>query len=72
MPEPTLEALAARVAVLEQTIARLTNPSIIPVTRDWRTVVGISRESEFTHRFLAEIEANSDAERKAAQEGTEE
>jgi hypothetical protein len=64
MPELTLEALAARLAVVEQKLSALT--AVVPVTHDWRSVVGISKDNEFTRSMLAEIEANSEAERQAA------
>lgn len=69
MPELTLESLAARVAELERKLAAVTpNPSVIPATRDWLSVVGISEDNEFTRAMLAEMEANSEAERRAALE----
>lgn len=64
MPELTLEALAARLALVEQKLSALT--AVVPPTRDWRSVVGISEDNEFTRAMLAEIEANSEAERQAA------
>jgi hypothetical protein len=67
MPELTLESLAARVAELERKLAA-TTPSVLPPSRDWLSVVGISEENEFTRDMLAEIEANSEAERRAALE----
>lgn len=67
MPEHTLESLAARVAELERKLATA-SPSVIPASRDWRSVVGISEENEFTRAMLAEMAAIRDAERKAAQE----
>ena len=66
MAELTLEALAQRVAALERKLASLT--SVVPPSRDWRSVVGISEDNEFTRQMLAEIEANSEAERRAALE----
>ena len=69
MPELTLESLAARLAELER--KQSAQPAgIIPPSRDWRCVVGISEDNEFTRDMLAEIEANSEAERRAAQEDT--
>lgn len=65
-PELTLEALAQRLAALEQKVATLT--SVIPPTRDWRTVVGISQRSEFTDLWEAEVKALREADRKAAQD----
>ncbi len=66
MAELTLEALAKRVEVLEQKLAAQAANS--PATKDWRSVVGTMEDNEFTRAMLAEIEANSDAERRAAQE----
>ena len=69
MPEVTLESLAARLAELER--KQSAQPAgTIPPSRDWRCVVGISEDNEFTRDMLAEIEANSEAERRAAQEDT--
>jgi hypothetical protein len=65
--ELTLEALAARVAALEEKLAALTTGK-----PDWRSVVGISEDDEFTRLMLAEIEANSEAERRAALEANPE
>lgn len=65
MPEITLESLAARMAELERKL--VTQPSESTRSRDWRKVVGISEDNEFTRAMLAEIEANSEAERLAAQ-----
>jgi hypothetical protein len=70
MPEITLESLAARLAVVEQRLASLT--TVVPPVRDWRTVVGVSEDNEFTRAMYAEIEAQREAERKAAREGIEE
>ncbi len=70
MPELTLEALAARVASLELKVATLTG--VVPPTRDWRSVVGISEETEFSRQMRAEMEAIREADRKAAREGTAE
>jgi hypothetical protein len=67
MPELTLESLAARVAELERKAAQPPGPSKL----DWLSVVGISDDNEFTRAMLAEIEANSEAERQAALEDQE-
>ena len=64
MPELTLEALAARLAVVEQKLSALS--AVVPPTRDWRSVVGISQETEFSRLMQAEMDAARDAERKAA------
>ncbi len=66
MPELTLESLAARLATVEKKLSELT--AVVPPSRDWRSVVGISQDNEFTRAMLAEIEANSEAERRAALE----
>jgi hypothetical protein len=63
MPEITLEALAKRVEALEKALAEQEAGK-----KDWRTVVGISEDNEFTRQVLAEIEAIREAERKAARE----
>jgi hypothetical protein len=41
-------------------------PSIVAPTEDWRRVVGISEDNEFTRLMLAEIEAAHEADRQAA------
>ncbi len=65
MSEPTLESLAARLAEVERRLADATADQ--PRRRDWRKVVGNSEDNEFTRAMLAEIEANSEAERREAQ-----
>ena len=70
MSELTLESLAARVAELERKLA-VAPPSVIPASRDWRSVIGISEESDFSRSMVAEMEAFREAERKAALEDTE-
>jgi hypothetical protein len=67
MNEITLEELAKRVEALEKKFEeqRLLNTS----KKDWRSVVGISEDNDFNRLMLAEIEANSEAERRAALEG---
>ncbi len=64
MPELTLEALAARLAVVEQKLSALS--AVVPPTRDWRSVVGISEETEFSRLMQAEMDAAREAERQAA------
>jgi hypothetical protein len=65
MTELTLEALAKRIEMIEQKLAELSLPT---KPKDWRRVVGISEDNEFNRLVLAEIEANSEAERRAALE----
>ncbi len=70
MPEITLEALATRLEAVETKLASLTTD--VPPLRDWRSVVGISEENEFTRAMYAEMEARREAERSAARRGVEE
>jgi hypothetical protein len=65
MTEPTLENLAKRIEAIEQKLSELSQPA---KSKDWRKVVGISEDNEFSRLVLAEIEANSEAERQAALE----
>ena len=65
MPELTLEALAKRLEAVEKELAELKQPA---PKKDWRSVVGLSEDNEFTRQVQAEIEANSEAERRAALE----
>lgn len=67
MLELTLESLAARVAELERKLA--TAPSIIPASRDWRSVAGMFEGSESMIRVDEEIAAMRAAEQKALDEG---
>lgn len=64
MPEPTLQELAARLAAVEAQLR--TQTTGIPPTRDWRSVVGISEETEFSRAMQAEMDAVREAERQAA------
>lgn len=63
-PELTLESLAARVAELERKMA--VREGVILASRDWREVVGISEETEFSRLMQAELAAIKEAERQAA------
>ena len=65
MPELTLESLERRLAEVERQLNDRI-PGLIPATRDWRSVVGISEDNEFTRAMLAEIEAAHEADRQAA------
>ena len=73
MPELTLESLAARVAELEREVTALKGkpPSVLPPMRDWRSVVGISEETDFSRAMQAEMAAAREAARRAAEEGGE-
>jgi len=66
MNELTLESLAKRVEVLEKELAEQRKQPA--AKKDWRRVVGISEDNEFTRAMLQELEAISDADRKAAEE----
>lgn len=70
MPEVTLESLAARLAAVERELAALRGVTL--PSRDWRSVAGISEETEFSRRMQAEMKAIKDAERSAAENGSEE
>ncbi len=65
MSELTLESLARRLEEVERRLNEK-QPSIIAPTKDWRSVVGISEDNEFTRLMLAEIEAAHEADRQAA------
>ena len=65
MSELTLESLARRLEEVERRLNE-TQLSIIAPTKDWRRVVGISEDNEFTRLMLAEIEATHEADRQAA------
>ena len=65
MSELTLESLARRVDEVERRLNERQPPVAAPV-KDWRSVVGISEDNEFTRRMLAEIEAAHEAERQQA------
>lgn len=64
MNELTLEALERRVAELERKLAAMS--SVIPASRDWRSVVGLSEENDFTRQMQAEMDAYREKERQAA------
>jgi chromosome condensin MukBEF ATPase and DNA-binding subunit MukB len=65
MSELTLESLARRLEEVERRLNEM-QPSVIAPTRDWRSVIGISEDNEFTRLMLAEIEAAHEADRQAA------
>ena len=68
MPEITLESLATRVAELERKLAA--RPAT-PVA-DWRSMVGIFPDDEFTREWVAEMEATREADRAASRENPNE
>ena len=65
MSELTLESLARRLDEIERRLNEK-QASVIAPTKDWRSVVGISEDNEFTRLMLAEIEAAHEADRQAA------
>ena len=65
MSELTLESLARRLEEVERRLNEK-QPSVVAPTKDWRSVVGISEDNEFTRLMLAEIEAAHAADRQAA------
>lgn len=65
MPELTLESLAARVAELERKLAAQTQPPV----NDWRCMIGMLPDDDFTRSWIAETEAIREANRQAAREG---
>ncbi len=65
MSDLNLESLARRLEEVERRLNEQQS-SIIAPTKDWRTVVGISEDNEFTRLMLAEIEAAHEADRQAA------
>ena len=58
MSELTLESLARRLEEVERRLNEK-QPSVIAPTKDWRSVVGISEETDFSRLMLAEIECTS-------------
>lgn len=60
MPEDTIESLAARMAELERKLAEASRP------KDWRAVVGVLPDDEFTRAWAAEVAADREADRAAA------
>jgi hypothetical protein len=67
MPETTLETLTKRVEELERKLAELTLPQ--PPANDWRSVVGIFEDNEFTRQWEEETRAIRERSRQAAREG---
>jgi hypothetical protein len=65
MSELTLESLARRLEEVERRLNEKQSSALAP-TRDWRRVVGISEDNDFTRLMLAEIEAAHEADRQAA------
>ncbi len=63
MSELTLESLARR---LEEVERRLNERSATAPPQEWRSVVGISEDNEFTRLMLAEIDAAHEADRQGA------
>lgn len=62
MDKPTLESLAAKVAELERKVAVLSEP-----TKDWRSVVGLTDDSEIMADIIAEGRAYRESLRAEAE-----
>lgn len=67
MPEVTVAELALRVAELERKLAELMAAKA--PTQDWRSVVGIFEDNEFTRQWEEETRAIRERSRQAAREG---
>ncbi len=67
MPDVTIEDLAKRVEELERKLAELAKPQ--PPANDWRSVVGIFEDDEFSRDMIAETLAIRERSRQAAAEG---
>jgi hypothetical protein len=65
MSDLTLESLARRLDEIERRLNEKQAAGAAP-PRDWRSVVGISEDNEFTRLMLAEIEVAHEADRQAA------
>ena len=66
MSELTLESLARRLDEIERRLNEKQS-SVIAPTKDWRSVVGISEETDFSRLMQAEMDALRDADRRAAE-----
>ena len=65
MSELSLESLARRLEEVERRMNE--RQSSVPASsKDWRRVVGISEDNEFTRLMLAEIGVAHEADRQAA------
>lgn len=67
MTEPTLESLADRIAALERKL--VVKPTGEGAQYDWRSIVGMMDDNEFTREWIAEMEAIREADREAARQG---
>ena len=56
MSELTLENLARRLEEVERRLNEK-QPSVVAPTKDWRSVVGISEETDFSRLMQAEMDA---------------
>ena len=66
MSELTLESLARRLEEVERRLNEK-QPSVVAPTKDWRSVVGISEETDFSRLMQAEMDALREADRRAAE-----
>ena len=65
MSELSLESLARRLEEVERRLNERLSSDLAP-SNDWRSVVGISEDNEFTRLMLAEIETAHETDRQAA------
>jgi hypothetical protein len=69
MGELTLESLARRVEALEVELARR---PLHGVSKDWRKVIGMFRDSEFMREVDEECQRSREAERELARQSDRE
>ena len=62
MPELTLDPLAERVAEIERRLAI----GSIPRPTDWRGIVGMFPDDDFTRAWIADVEAERESDRQNA------
>ena len=67
MSESTLDSLTRRIEVLEREVSALKSTSHIAPTRDWRSVVGISKMTDFSKTLLDEMTILKESDRIEAE-----
>lgn len=71
MTEITLDEIVKRLEAVEKKLAQQ-EAEQSRRKKDWRRVVGISEDNDFTRLMRAEIEAAREADRRAARDGNQE
>ena len=66
MQELTLESLARRLEEVERRLNERQSAVMVP-TKGWRSVVGISEMTDFSRLMQAEMDAQREADRRAAE-----